>query len=155
MILRMQEALASRGIDEELLAVGQFSPRGHVGGMFVGGMLGGEVGGALGNAAEAVGVGAGALAGMHAADGRSGLPTNLLLGVSAKTVFGFAGRTRSKPPTDLLFQIPRSGLTIKVHQRVNVRVLELEDTANGSCIELEGNRLPVTHSKDVIDVLKG
>jgi hypothetical protein len=30
---------------------------------------------------------------------------------------------------------------------VNVRVLELIDSATGSRIELEGNRLPVTHSK--------
>jgi hypothetical protein len=38
---------------------------------------------------------------------------------------------------------------------VNVRVLELIDEASGSKIELEGNRLPITHSKDVIDELKG
>jgi hypothetical protein len=38
---------------------------------------------------------------------------------------------------------------------VNVRVLELIDKATGSRIELEGNRLPVTHSKDVIQELSG
>jgi hypothetical protein len=38
---------------------------------------------------------------------------------------------------------------------VNVRVLELVDNASGSKIELEGNRLPVTHSRDVIDELTG
>ncbi len=38
---------------------------------------------------------------------------------------------------------------------MNVRVLELIDEGSGSRIELEGNRLPVTHSKDVIDHLKG
>jgi hypothetical protein len=47
------------------------------------------------------------------------------------------------------------GVTAKVHQRVNVRILELIDTASGSRIELEGNRLPVTHSRDVIDALGG
>jgi hypothetical protein len=36
---------------------------------------------------------------------------------------------------------------------VNVRVLELIDESTGSRIELEGNRLPVTHTKDVIDEL--
>ena len=50
---------------------------------------------------------------------------------------------------------PRAGLSVKVHQRVNVRVLELIHDDSGSRIELEGNRLPVTHSKDVIDVLAG
>jgi hypothetical protein len=32
--------------------------------------------------------------------------------------------------------------------------LELIDTVSGSRIELEGNRLPVTHSKDVIEELQ-
>jgi hypothetical protein len=44
---------------------------------------------------------------------------------------------------------------VKVHERVNVRVLELSDEASGSTIELEGNRLPLTHSKDVIETLRG
>ena len=56
-------------------------------------------------------------------------------------------------PTELVFQIPRASLTVRVHQRVNVRVLELIDNASDARIELEGNRLPVTHSKDVIHVL--
>lgn len=155
MIQMMQEALETRGIHEELLAVGQFNPRGHVAGLFAGGMAGGEAGGLFGGAVESVGVGAGSLAGMHAADASSGLPGNLLVGVSADTVFGFAARTRSKPPTDLVFKVPRAGLTVKVHQRVNVRVLELETATNGSRIELEGNRVPLTHSKDVIDELQG
>ena len=81
MIQMMQEALETRGIHEELLAVGQFNPRGHVAGLFAGGMAGGEAGGLFGGAVESVGVGAGSLAGMHAADASSGLPGNLLVGV--------------------------------------------------------------------------
>jgi hypothetical protein len=153
MVEMMQEALATRGIHEELVAVGQFNPRGHIAGLFAGGMVSSEAGGLLGGAADGVGLGAGSLAGMHAADASSGLPGNILLGVSAATVFGFVARTRSRPPTDLVFKVPRAGLMVKVHQRVNVRVLELED-ANGSRIELEGNRIPLTHSKDVIDELQ-
>jgi hypothetical protein len=49
--------------------------------------------------------------------------------------------------------VPRDGLEAKVHQRVNVRVLELIETESGSRIELEGMRLPITHSKDVIEEL--
>jgi hypothetical protein len=49
--------------------------------------------------------------------------------------------------------VSRKGLTAKVHQRVNVRVLELIEDATGVRIELEGSRLPITHSKDVMDVL--
>jgi hypothetical protein len=60
---------------------------------------------------------------------------------------------RTKEPHQLLFQVPRAGLEVKVHKRVNVRVLELIHPDSGSKIELEGNRLPITHSKDVIEFL--
>jgi hypothetical protein len=155
MLELVQEALAARGIDDRVVAVGQFEPRGHTGGLFVGGLLGGDAGGVLGAVGEAVGTGAGALAGMRAADARSGLPDQMLIGVSETTVYGFAAPTRHSEPTALAFQVPRAGVTAKVHQRVNVRVLELIDDASGSRIELEGNRLPVTHSKDVIEALAG
>jgi hypothetical protein len=64
---------------------------------------------------------------------------------------GFAGN-RAHPQT-LVFRVPRAGLEVRVHQRVNVRVLELIDTMSGSRIELEGMRLPITHTKDVIQEL--
>ena len=53
-----------------------------------------------------------------------------------------------------MFRLPRAPLTAEVHQRVNVRVLEFVDASSGSRLELEGNRLPVTHSKDVIEILR-
>jgi hypothetical protein len=90
---------------------------------------------------------------MRAADARSGLPASMLIGVSATMVYGFAAATRHSEPTSLVFQVPRGGLTVRVRQRVNVRVPELIDNASDTRIELEGNRLPVTHSKDVIHVL--
>jgi hypothetical protein len=155
MVALVQNALSERGIDDQIVAVGQFNPRGHTGGLFVGGLVGGDAGSALGGIGESVGVGAGSLAGMHAADAASGLPANMLVGVSDTTVYGFAAKTRHDEPTALAFQVPRSGVTAKVHQRVNVRVLELIDDESGSRIELEGNRLPVTHSKDVIEALHG
>jgi hypothetical protein len=153
MVGLVQGALAARGITDEVLAAGQFNPRGHTGGLFAGGMAGSEAGGLLGEAGDAVGLGVGSIAGMRAADARSGLPASMLIGVSATMVYGFAAATRHSEPTSLVFQIPRAGLSVKVHQRVNVRVLELIDNASDARIELEGNRLPVTHSKDVIQVL--
>jgi hypothetical protein len=155
MVELVQNALRERGIDDQVVAVGQFNPRGHTGGLFVGGLIGGDAGGVLGTVGESVGVGAGSLAGMRAADASSGLPGSMLVGVSETTVYGFAAKTRHDEPTDLAFQVPRSGITTKVHQRMNVRVLELIDDETGSRIELEGNRLPVTHSKDVIEALHG
>ena len=149
----VQDALAAAGINDEVLAAGQFNPRGQSGGLFAGGFAGSEAGGVLGEAAGAIGLGAGSLAGMHAVGARSGLPDKMLVGVTATTVYGFAAPTRHSQPTALAFQVPRAGLTVQVHQRVNVRVLELIDEASGSRIELEGNRLPVTHSQDVIAAL--
>ncbi len=146
MLELVQDALATRGIEDRIVAVGQFEPRGHTGGLFVGGLLGGEAGGLLGAVGEAVGTGAGALAGMRAADAGSSLPEQMLVGVSETTIYGFAAPTRHSEPTALAFQVPRAGVTAKVHQRVNVRVLELIDDASGSRIELEGNRVPITHS---------
>jgi len=153
MVEAVEGALAARGIDEQVVAAGQFNPRGHTGGLFVGGIAGGDAGSRLGEVADAVGTAAGSLAGMRAADAASGLPDTMLVGVTDATVYGFAGRSRHAVPSDLVFQVPRAGLTAKVHQRVNVRVLELIDEASGSTIELEGNRLPVTHSNDVIEAL--
>ena len=153
MVELVQGALRERGIEDEVVAAGQFNPRGHSGGLFVGGLAGSEAGSLLGGAATSVGTGAGSLAGMRAADAASGLPAKMLVGASASTVYGFAAPTRHDEPTALVFQVPRAGLTVKVHQRMNVRVLELIDEASGSTIELEGNRLPVTHSKDVIEAL--
>ncbi len=43
----------------------------------------------------------------------------MLVGVSAVSVYGFAGRSRSKEPSELVFRVEREGLTAKVHQRVN------------------------------------
>jgi hypothetical protein len=153
MVGLIQGALAERGITDEVLAAGQFNPRGHSGGMFAGGLVGSEAGGLAGEAGEAAGLGLGSIAGMRAADARSGLPSSMLIGVSATMVYGFAAATRRSEPTSLVFQIPRAGLTVKVHQRVNVRVLELIENASDARVELEGNRLPITHSKDVIHIL--
>ena len=44
---------------------------------------------------------------------------------------------------------------MKVHGRVNVRILELVQAETGAKIELEGNRLPITHSHDLIKYLAG
>ena len=154
MLEAVQAALDDRGIDDRLEAVGQFNPRGHTGGGFAGGMIGGDVGGVAGSLGDAVGTAAGYAAGTRAAGAASGLPDWMLVGVSTTTVYGFAGRSRSREPTDLVFQVPRDRIEVKVHQRVNVRVLELIDDSTGSRIELEGNRIPLTHSKDVIEHLR-
>ena len=147
MVELFKAALAHHGIEDTVLAVGQFEPRGMSGSMFAGGMIGDEVGGS-------VGFGAGLLAGRAASRTASGLPSLVMVGVTPTKVYGLEGHSRRKEPGQILFAVPRKGLTAKVHQRVNVRVLELVDEETGSRIELEGNRLPITHSKDVLEVLE-
>lgn len=153
MIDIFRAALRDHGIDDEVTAVGEFYPRGHTGGGFAGGMIGGDVGDALGPLVGSIGLAGGYVAGTTAADAATGLPAQMLVGTSATTVYGFAATSRHDEPSTLVFRVPREQLQVRVHQRVNVRVLELIDESTGSRIELEGNRLPVTHTKDVIDEL--
>jgi len=154
MLELVREGVRALGIDDDVTVAGQFSPRGHTGAMFLGGLAGDEVGGRLGEVGDAIGVVGGAVAGAHAADAASGLPAEMLVGVSASSVYGFAASTRHTAPTALVFRVAREGLTVQVHQRANVRILELIHEDSGSRIELEGNRLPMTHAHDVIEALR-
>ena len=152
MIDMVQAVSNDVGLDDQVLAAGEFEPRGHSGGAFLGGMLGSEAGSVFGGVGDAVGTAAGFVGGQRVADTESGLPASMIIGVDTMAC-GFAGR-RSRLTSGLLFRLLRSGLTATVHQRVNVRVVELVDGSTGSRLELEGNHLPVTHSKDVIELLR-
>lgn len=154
MVRIVQTAIQEQGPREEVVAAGQFMPRGHTGALFAGGFVGDAIGGPGGELADSVATVGGSVAGMHMHDAASGLPSNLLVGVTATHVYGFVAKTRHSPAGRMVFQIPRNTLETKVHQRVNVRVLELIETTTGSRIELEGNRIPLTHSKDVIAALE-
>ena len=52
MVALIQQALHDQGIQDEVTAAGEFNPRGHIGGLFAGGLVGGEVGGMAGPAAS-------------------------------------------------------------------------------------------------------
>ena len=147
MIELSQAALQHFGISETVRAVGQFAPRGQSGSTFAGGMIGDELGGSIG-------FGAGLLAGRQANAMGAGLPKTVMVAVTDAAVYGMHSRSRRAEPDEILFTLPRAQLTVKVHQRVNVRVLELIDDESGASVQLEGNRLPITHSKDVLDVLE-
>ena len=152
---KVQEALSRLGIDDDVAAASIFFPRGHFGGAFAGGMVGGDVGDSFGSLAGGAGMAAGVLAGQRAADARSGLPERMLVGVSLGAVYGFdTHREREREPTDLVFQLPRSRIEVKVHQRVNVRVVELVDRESGAKVELEGPRMPGFHVSEVIEALR-
>jgi hypothetical protein len=152
MVELAQAALDHHGVDDTIVAVGQFAPRGQSGSTFAGGLIGGDLGDAVGGIAGGIGLGAGVIGARAANAAATGLPKLMHVAVSDSTVYGMVSHTRHKEPGDIVFAVPRAGLTVKVHQRVNVRVLELIDES-GARVELEGNRLPLTHSKDVIEVL--
>ena len=149
----VQQALAREGIADEVIAAGQFNPRGQTGSIFAGGLAGGTLGEVGGSVGEAVGDVAGVTGGMRANAAAHGMPEFMLVGVTADGIYGFEGRSRSKEPGALIFKAERAGLEVKVHKRVNVRVLELIHPETNSRIELEGSRVPLTHSKDVIEAL--
>ena len=154
MIQAVQTALQERGLGEVVVAAGQFMPRGHTGSMFAGGLVGDSLGGPGDGLADSVATVGGSMAGAHLHDQASGLPGHLLVGVTSTHVYGFDTPHRHSPAGPMVFQIPRDTLEAKVHQRVNVRILELIETTTGSRIELEGNRIPLTHSHDVIAALE-
>jgi len=154
MIEIVADALKELGVPEEVTAAGQFLPRGHTGSMFAGGIIGDSLTGSLGGLGDSIGTVGGSLAGARMHDAASGLPSKMLVGVTPTHVCGFAAATRHSPAGPIVFRVPRDTIEVKVHQRVNVRILELIDATTGSRIELEGNRIPLTHSKDVIDALQ-
>jgi len=153
MVKLMEDALAQEGIHDTILAAGQFAPRGQSGAMLAGGLIGGDVGGVGGAIGEGVGMGLGLFAGKVGSSKSAGLPSMMLVGASATKVYGMHAHSRRSEPSTLLFAVDRAGLTATVHQRVNVRVLELIHADTQSRIELEGSRVPLTHSKDVMDLL--
>jgi hypothetical protein len=149
MVGRVQAALGRNGIDEHVVAAAIFLPRGHFAGAFAGGLIGGDlVGGGIGAAG-------GALAGMKAVDAAAPTPERCMVAVTAAKVYGFDTERGKggRVPTRAVFAVDRAGLEVNVHQRFNVRVLELigED---GAAIELEGPRMPGFHAGSVIDALR-
>jgi hypothetical protein len=148
MLHRTQEALERSGVQDTLVAAGMFMPRGHFGGAFAGGLVGDSLlGGGVGSAG-------GALAGMKAVDAASPMPERCFVGVSESRVYGFdTERDHGRAPTEMVFNVARETLEVKVYQRFNVRVLEMIDGPSGGAIELEGPRLPGFHAGNVFHAL--
>ena len=103
----VNEALAAAGIEDTVIAAGEFNPRGHSGAGFAGGLIGGDVGDSIGGLAGGIGTAGGYLAGTHAHDAATGLPERMVVGVSETTVYGFAGNRAH--PKALVFACPARG----------------------------------------------
>jgi hypothetical protein len=150
----LDEALASSHVDDEMLAVGLFAPKGSGVGMLAGGLVGDVVGGGLGGAVgSALGDLAGIGAGRKVAGDLHNLPSDLIVGVSRSWVYGATLPGFRSAPSTLLFRVARDGLTATKKDRVSVRVLELQAPGDAEAIRLEGNRNPMTGAKAVIKEL--
>jgi hypothetical protein len=150
---RVTALLDEEGAGEEVLAAGVFNPRGHTGAMFAGGFAGDSAGGGLGQLAGSIGTAGGAMAGAKVHDAASGLPEWLVVAVTPTAVVGF-DTDRRRRPAHAIFRLDRARLETKVHQRVNVRILELIDRETGANVQLEGNRVPTVHTGEVLQVLR-
>jgi hypothetical protein len=82
----VNKALASAGIDDTVVAAGEFNPRGHSGAGFAGGWIGSDIGDAVGGVAGSIGTVGGYVAGTKAHDAATGLPERMVVGVSETTV---------------------------------------------------------------------
>lgn len=153
LIERTTEVLAESGAPENVEAAGIFNPRGHTGSMFAGGIVGDGIAGAGPDLVNAIGTVGGAVAGAKVHDATTGLPEWLVVAVTPTSVVGFDTDGRRRP-TRPIFRFARSELETKVHQRVNVRILELVDDATGASVQLEGSRVPTLHTGDVFKALR-
>ena len=126
MVESVETALLGLGDAEAVAAAGQFQPRGHTGSMFAGGMIGDSLAGGSGGLADSVATTGGALAGARMHDAASGLPTNMLVGVTATHVYGFDAAHRSSPAGALVFRVSRDRIDVKVHQPRQREDLELD-----------------------------
>jgi hypothetical protein len=150
---RVAGLLAEDDAREDVLAAGIFNPGGHTGAMFAGGFAGDSAGGTLGELGSSIGIAGGALAGARLHDAASGLPEWLVVAVTPNRVVGF-DTDRRRRPTRIIFRLERARLDTRIHQRVNVRILELIDRDTGARVRLEGNRVPTLHTGDVLKALR-
>jgi hypothetical protein len=149
------KAQAAVGPADTILAAAAFQPRGTDGGLAgghalgesVGHAFGGGVGGAIGGlVGAAIGVEEVKKAGGLSSDSTGALnvvPWESLVAVSKDKVYGWRLQLQGvhTAPTEVLFALDRSGIAIRVHNRVGVHTFELQDLAGGTRWEFEGNRI--------------
>ena len=92
----VNEALASAGIQDTVIAAGEFNPRGHSGAGFAGGWIGGDIGGSMGSLGDSIATVGGYVAGTRAHDAATGLPQRMVVGVSRDD--GLRIRRQPRPP---------------------------------------------------------
>lgn len=160
-------AVAEAGIDDEIIAIGEFQALGASKHMVEGATLGGFVGSLLPGGKD-MGNLVGAVAGQQAgaryetsdADGNyrwllAVSPTKLYVLVSANPDAGLKSQAKDMlaGAVKVTKVFDRADLEITVKARVAVRLLTIEDHATGEKMELEGVRHGRYHATDVIHAL--
>lgn len=157
------------GIDDDILAAGEFQKRGASAKMTEGMIAGQVLSGLLPGHGDAhfaedmAGMVAGQQIGARAGTDEDGYfrwllavsPTKLYILVSANPEGGLKTQAKDilKGGVVLQHTIDRQDLEVTVKARYSVRVLILDDTATGGHWELEGYRFGRYHAKDVIHEL--
>ena len=156
------------GNDDTILAAAWFEPRGTSAGLAGGGVVGGSlghafgggIGGAIGNLAgtaigyEAArhtkdfGVGAEDGATVHQVTFRS------MVAVSETRIYGWKVGHQGihQVPTDVLFALDRTDVTVALRSRVSVHTFEVKNEHSGDTWEFEAGRVE-SHLKYVLDCL--
>ena len=106
MIQIVESALRGLGDAGEVVAAGQFMPRGHTGSMFAGGIVGDSLAGSAGGLADSIATVGGSMAGAHAHDATTGYqanswsasPTRMSTDSARRPVTPPPGRWRSASP---------------------------------------------------------
>lgn len=154
--------VASHAVDDDIIAAGVFQARGATLKIMAGATAGSVAGDMAGGIGDVVGIGVGSILG-NRSSGHDGV-FRWLVAVSPTSVYVFEPSAHTSSPggqaseirrgeVQLIHRFDREHLEVTVKSRVNVRVLILEDIPTGEKIELEGNRLGWSHSKEVVKAL--
>jgi hypothetical protein len=83
------------------------------------------------------------------------VPRHTLLAVTPTQLYALAARQKGahRLVIERFATFARSSIRVRVHGRVNVRALSVEDPESGRTYEWEGNRIGADHAKAVIEAL--
>jgi hypothetical protein len=83
------------------------------------------------------------------------VPWRSMVAISATRIYGWRVNLHGlhQVPTDVLFTIDRSDITVALHARAAVHVFEVKDVRTGDTWEFEAGRMD-SHLKYVVDCLR-
>jgi hypothetical protein len=143
--------------DPDIVVAGDFQPKGFTwkvaAGTVAGSVLGDTFGGST---AQAIGAGAGYMAGQYAATSGD-IPRVVVLAASPSKLYVMTSNNAKgiilAKHLLLIDTLDRDGLEVELHQKITVRTAVITDTVTGHEYKLEGKRILFHHMNDVLDAL--